>query len=142
MRTKILLVLAGVALSIVAETILGRLALSVTPFGRAVMRAGGATGVYADPLAATTAMLRLTTFALDPLIAAAVGLLVGLWGGERSWALAGLAMAPLALFAGFCYPVLWVGALGAGIDLLVASGVARITSTQRNKPASQTPRSD
>jgi hypothetical protein len=140
MKRKVLLVLGSALVSIIASALLGRLALSVTPFGQmvrdvshsasspAVSQSGGK---YEDPMQATTHMLRLTTFVLDPIVAVVTGFLVGLWGGKSSARLAALGILPLAAFSVFSYPWLWAGIAGGAIDILVASGTARLVSAYR-----------
>lgn len=105
MKRAVLLVLGSILLSVVASALLGRLALTVTPFGHMVREArqdtSGATmrqleRKYGDPLDATLRMLRLTTFILDPTIAVITGIFVGLWGGKHAGRLAALGILPLA----------------------------------------------
>jgi hypothetical protein len=140
MKRAVLLVLGSILLSVVASALLGRLALSVSPFGhmsREMSRDASAAAMsqvgrkYGDPLEATLHMLRLTTFILDPTIALITGFLVGLWGGKSSARLAALGILPLAAFSAFSYPWLWAGMVGGTIDILVASGAARLVSEYR-----------
>ena len=123
-------------MSIVVSGLLGRLALSVTPFGHMVTemrRDASAAGRekierrYGDLLEATTQMLRLTTFILDPIAAVITGIFAGLWGGKRSARLAALGILPLAMFSALSYS--WLGGMAGGaIDILAASGAARLVS--------------
>ncbi len=140
MKRKVLLVLGSALVSIIASAILGRLALSVSPFGRmaremshsaSIPATAQSGGKYGDPLQATTQMLRLTTFVLDPIVAVITGFLVGLWGGKSSARLAALGILPLAVFSAFSYPWLWAGIAGGAIDIVVASGTARLVYAYR-----------
>ena len=141
MRRKVLLVSGSALVSLVASALLGRLALSFTPFGHMVREMSHAASIpatahagnYGDTLEATTHMLRLTTFILDPIVAVVIGFLVGLWGGKSSAGLAALGILPLAAFSVFSYPWLWAGMAGGAIDILVASGSARLVSAYRGR---------
>ena len=139
MKRQVLLVLGSALVSIVASALLGRFALNISPFGHLVreMNHTSITAVpqagseYSDLLEATTHMLRLTTFLLDPIAALFTGFLVGLWGGKGSATLAALGILPLAAFSAFSYPWLWAGISGGAIDILVASGTAHLVSEYR-----------
>lgn len=137
MTKKILLVVVGVAVSAIASTFLGRLALHFGNFGHMVRGMNRnpnlAANAYGNPLEATLHMMRLTTFVLDPIIAAIVGLVVGFWSDGRPTWLAAVSILPLAAFATYTYPWLWHGAVAGLIDLLVAAAAALATDGFRRR---------
>ena len=137
MKGKILLVLSAALVSVALSAFLGRLALSITPFGRMMteMRSDSSSAGrrrienrYVDLLDATNRMLRLTTFVLDPVAAVITGFLIGLTGTKSPAVIAGFAILPLAVFSASSYPWMWGGLSGGLLDVFGAAVAASLTS--------------
>ena len=131
------LVVGSILLSLIVSTVLGKVALQVTPFGHMVRDLAehpiAAQNRYPGFRSVTLDMSRLVTFVLDPITAVVVGIFAGLCGGGPSRWIALVGILPLAAFSAYSCPRLWQGSCAALMDALGAFLTAYLVSKWKER---------
>src|SRR5438270_13442955 len=122
MRRKTLILISSVVFSLTASSLLGRLA---------IITSGVPSSMRQGPFEATTHVINLITFLVDPVVAVLTGALVGAWGGRASSKIAALGIWPLTIMAVVTYPKPLGGLAAGAMDMFLASGIAHFTCAIR-----------
>ncbi|HTG15120.1 MAG TPA: hypothetical protein VK747_07605 [Blastocatellia bacterium] len=98
MLKNILLIFAGIALTIVLAGVGGWVMLQLTPVGRAIRESGAEWYSQGDPFESMRKTMLMIELLVCPVIAIAVGTFIGLLAEKRAGLLATMSISPLVIF--------------------------------------------